>query len=196
MFSHLQCCLLILLSFLRKSRWCKRRLSSDELLLLWDNPPLLFRKLKGKDRKRLLSWKGPTPRVLGHMLRRFLNIKRGTVGVADSTSPQKNLEEMVSNGSSTGKRKWSTSSGDNIISPEVKRSMVEVLEIVDDVKKGLLVMSREVSEVYPKEVMVNIVSKKKDDSPVPFELRLYWLNAGLIFSLSVQQWRDHVVVIQ
>ena len=130
------------------------------------------------------------------MLRRFLNIKRGTVGVADSTFPQKNLGEVVSNGSSTGKRKWSTSSGDNIISPEVKRSMVEVLEIVDDVKKGLLVMSREVSEVYPKEVMVNIVSKKKDDSPVPFELRLYWLNAGLIFSLSVQQWRDHVVVIQ
>ena len=107
------------------------------------------------------------------MLRRFLNVKRGTVGVADSTFPQKNLGEVVSNRSSTGKRKWSTSSGDNIISPEVKRSKVEVLKIVDDVKKELLVMSGKVSEVYPKEVIGNVVSKKKDDSPVPFELWLY-----------------------
>ena len=71
----------ILPSVCSKSGWCKRRLSSDELLLLWDYPPLLFRKIKGKDRKRLLAWNGPPSRVLGHMLRRFLNIKRGTVGL-------------------------------------------------------------------------------------------------------------------
>ena len=48
-----------------------------------------------------------------------------------------------------------------------------MLKVVDDVEKGLLVMSGKVSEVYPKEVIGNVVSKKKDDSPVPFELWLY-----------------------
>jgi len=71
-----------------------------------------------------------------------------------------------------------------------------VLEVVDDVERGLLVISGKVSEVYPKEAIGNLVSKRKDDSLVPFELWLYWLNAGLTFSLSVQQWRDHVVIIQ
>ena len=68
--------------------------------------------------------------------------------------------------------------------------------MVDDVERGLLVISGKVSEVYLKEVIGNVVLKRKDDSLVPFELLLYWLNAVLTFSLYVQQWRDHVVIIQ
>ena len=71
-----------------------------------------------------------------------------------------------------------------------------MLEVVDDVERGLLVISGKVSEVYLKEVIGNVVLKRKDDSLVPFELLLYWLNAVLTFSLYVQQWRDHVVIIQ
>ena len=48
-----------------------------------------------------------------------------------------------------------------------------MLEVVDDVERGLLVISGKVSEVYPKEVIGNVVSKRKDDSLVPFELWLY-----------------------
>ena len=62
------------------SGWCRRRLSLDERLHLLDFPPLLFRKLQGSQRKLLLECGGVPPCVLGFLLRRFLNCKRGTGG--------------------------------------------------------------------------------------------------------------------
>ena len=39
-------------------------------------------------------------------------------------------------------------------------------------------------------------AKKKDDAPVPVELWLYWLNAGIRTCLTLKEWNQHVTVIQ
>ena len=45
-------------SLFSSSGWCRRRLSLDECLHLFDYSPLLFRKLKSKHRKLLLNCEG------------------------------------------------------------------------------------------------------------------------------------------
>ena len=60
----------------------------------------------------------------------------------------------------------------------------------------LAYMSGKVYEMYPKSVAEGGTAKKKDDAPVPVELWLYWLNAGLSYSFSLEDWRKSVVVLQ
>ena len=104
-----------------------------------------------------------------------MDIRRGTVGVVDYIPPQKNIGEVVSGLTSTGrystgKRKLNTSSVKNIIALEVKRSKVQELDDIGDEEETLLSISGKVYDVYPTEVVCDGSSNKKDDSPVPFRL--------------------------
>ena len=47
-------------------------------------------------------------------------------------------------------------------------------------------MSGKVADVYRKELVRDGSLKNNDDSPVPFELWLYWLNTGLDYSLTLK----------
>ena len=44
-----------------------------------------------------------------------------------------------------------------------------------------------VYEIYPKTVVDGGTAMKKDNTPVPVELWLYWLNAGLSYSFSLEE---------
>ena len=57
-------------------------------------------------------------------------------------------------------------------------------------------MSGKVYDMYPKTVADGGTAKKKDDAPVPVELWLYWLNAGLGYSFSLKDSSKSVVVLQ
>ena len=82
---------------------------------------------------------------------------------------------------------------DNIVSKR-RKSDTSCLNVSLEVK--LSGMSGNVYEVYPKTVADGGTAKKKDDAPVPVELWLYWLNAGLSYSFSLEDWRKSVVVLQ
>ena len=100
------------------------------------------------------------------------------MGVVGSTLRHTNIEETMNGVKSSiqyspEKRNINTSLGVNIYSLKFKRIKVKVSNIIDGVEGILLGMSVKVLEAYPKEVVDNGTSKKKDDSPVPFELWLY-----------------------
>ena len=123
------------------------------------------------------------------------------MGAVDSIPSQKNIREVVNWSTSTGrdskaKRKFSASSSKSITSLEVKRSKTQVIGFDCKVKGKLMRMSSKVSDVYLEKMFRDGNSKKKDDSPVPFEVWLYWLDTGLKYSLTLQQWRVYGVVVQ
>ena len=153
---------------------------------LLDFPPLLFRKLQGSQRKLLLECGGVPPRVLGFLLRRFLNCKRGTGGDYET--------KLVASVDSFATRKRGLVRVlDNRVSKR-RKSDTSCLNVSLEVK--LSGMSGNVYEVYPKTVADGGTAKKKDDAPVPVELWLYWLNAGLGYSFSLKDSSKSVVVLQ
>ena len=87
-------------------------------------------------------------------------IKRGTVGVVDSISLQKKIEEGVSRATSTGnnstgKRKLSASSSERTLSLEDKRSKIQEIGDDKDREEKFIFMSDKVSELYFKEMVCN-----------------------------------------
>ena len=60
----------------------------------------------------------------------------------------------------------------------------------------LLGLLRDVYSTYSKSLKNTGTAQKKDDAPVPVELWLYWLNAGVTRPLSLDEWHNHAVVLQ
>ena len=170
-------------SVFSSSGWCRRRLSLDERLHLFDYSPVLFRKLKSTHRKLLLTCDVCPPRVLGFLLRRFLGGKRGTEGVVDR-------DKMVA---LTPSRKRGLVIEDDFVGKR-RRRQSSCLDPCLEAK--LKTRSGKVYEAYPKPLMKEGIVKKKDDAPVPIELWLYWLDAGLDYSVSLDDWNKNVVILQ
>ena len=57
-------------------------------------------------------------------------------------------------------------------------------------------MSGKVYEAHSKPLVEEGIAKKKDNAPVPVELWLYWLNAGLDYSFSLEELLHLNFIIQ
>ena len=64
------------------------------------------------------------------------------------------------------------------------------------IESSLLKCSGDVAAGCREDQEDNHDAKKKDEAPVPVELWLYWLNAGIRICLTLKQWNQHVIVIQ
>ena len=121
-----------------------------------------------------------------------MSIKRGTIKVLSSISLQNKVGEVVSCSTDTGrdlkaKRMFSAFSSEIIISLEIKCSKTQVIDTDCDMEGKVMNMSIKVSAMYHDEMIRDGISKKGDDSLVPFDLWLYWLDIGLDYSLTLQQ---------
>ena len=77
-----------------------------------------------------------------------------------------------------------------------KRNRVENSRLNVSLEIRLNSMSGKIYEVYNKPVAKDSTAKKKDITPVPVELWLYWLNTHLSYSLSLEEWGRYVVILQ
>ena len=72
-----------------------------------------------------------------------------------------------------------------------KRSVVD-----SDIESRLLQYSGDVSDVLRGDPDYRHDAKRRDDTPVPVELWMYWLNTGIRTCLTMKQWDQHVIVVQ
>ena len=93
-----------------------------------------------------------------------------------------------------------TSSGRVLITDDCQddAKRIKICKIFSNqaIESRLLTMSGDTSRLKDQLESSSLVSKKRDDAPIPIALWLYWLNGGLCNSITAVDWEESVVVIQ
>ena len=84
----------------------------------------------------------------------------------------------------------------DVVNYRVKRTKVCCPNLADILEMKLLSMDGNLDELNSKVDSCNSVSKKRDDTPVPIDCWLYWLNSGLAHDTSPANRSKFVVIIQ